>query len=242
MSKTPLTPVLMADERFRILAELVDERFGNIDLSALLVYLIDTVHESALPHLAEQFHVMGFEGWELARSAEERRALIHNAIELHRYKGTPWAIEQILVTLGMTGVVSEWFEYGGSPYRFRLDIDLSGRGVNADEYACLEALILKYKNKRSRLEALTMSATVRSPIPTFATAVSAGEIVTVYPCSVSELDQMNPLPRIGIGHWGVETVTVYPDSVSALDQMNPLPRIGIGHWGVETVSVYPCTA
>ena len=64
------------------------ERISRLDLSALLVYAIDNVSASALPHLSDQFHVMGLEGWDLVSTDEERRSLIKTAIAYHRLKGT----------------------------------------------------------------------------------------------------------------------------------------------------------
>ncbi|RAS18949.1 P2-related tail formation protein [Microvirgula sp. AG722] len=103
-----LPPPLAGDERFRALGRIA-ARISDIDLSPLLVYLVDAVNATALPHLAEQFHVMGDEGWNLAGSDAERRTLIKAAIELHRYKGTPWAIKTALAKIGYPD--SELIEY-----------------------------------------------------------------------------------------------------------------------------------
>ena len=67
-------------------------RFQDLDTDVLLVYLIDSVNESALVHLAEQFHIMGNEGWLQTRNEAEKRDLIKRAIEIHRYKGTKYAL------------------------------------------------------------------------------------------------------------------------------------------------------
>lgn len=88
MDKLLLPPPLASDERFSILANIAAERFAQIDLTALLVYLVDIVDASALPSLAEQFHVQGLEGWLFAANEQEKRELIKQAIELHKYKGT----------------------------------------------------------------------------------------------------------------------------------------------------------
>ena len=37
-------------------------RFQELDTKCLLIYLFDKVEESALIHLAEQFHITGYEG------------------------------------------------------------------------------------------------------------------------------------------------------------------------------------
>ncbi|EFO5840259.1 phage tail protein I [Salmonella enterica] len=94
-----LVPPLDRDERFRILAGLA-ARLQDIDLTPLLVYLVDLTEPTALPWLADQFAITGDNGWSLAESEDARRALIKNAIELHRYKGTPWSIRQVIRNLG----------------------------------------------------------------------------------------------------------------------------------------------
>lgn len=95
----PLTPPLAKDKRFQLLSGLA-ERMQNADLTPLLVYLVDLTEVSALPWLADQFAITGDNGWNLAESNDARRALIKNAIELHRYKGTPWSIRQVIRNLG----------------------------------------------------------------------------------------------------------------------------------------------
>lgn len=94
-----IQPVLANDTRFGPLSILATESL-QADMTPLLVYLIDIVTADALPFLAEQFHVLGDEGWALAESDDARRRLVKGAIELHRYKGTPWAIREIVRRLG----------------------------------------------------------------------------------------------------------------------------------------------
>src|SRR5574337_894688 len=150
-----LPPPLAGDERFQALGQLA-ARISDIDLSPLLVYLVDTVNPSALPNLAEQLHILG-EGWQFARDDDERRRLLKRAIELHRYKGTRWAIQQVLETLAFSGQISEWFQYGGQPYYFKINVELSTRGIDEATFDALVALITEYKNVRSHLELLTLS-------------------------------------------------------------------------------------
>ncbi|EEJ8782831.1 phage tail protein I [Salmonella enterica subsp. enterica] len=95
----PLAPPLAKDTRFRILAGLA-ARLQDIDLTPLLVYLVDLTEVTALPWLADQLAITGDNGWNLAESEDARRALIKNAIELHRYKGTPWSVRQVIRNLG----------------------------------------------------------------------------------------------------------------------------------------------
>lgn len=213
-----LPPPLAGDERFRALGKTA-ARISDIDLSPLLVYLVDTVNATALPHLAEQLHLLG-EGWQFARDDDERRRLLKRAVELHRYKGTRWAIQQVLETLALSGQISEWFEYGGQPYHFRINVDLATRGIDEATFDALVALITEYKNVRSHLELLSLSLVNRSQVPSIAATTLGGEIATVYPYQLTEINQ-NSLLRVGIAHWSVETITVYPGP-------NPQPGVTDG--------------
>ncbi|HBC9011659.1 TPA: phage tail protein I [Escherichia coli] len=93
-----LPPPLEGDISLRTLGRLAG-RLDNIDLSVLMVFLVDIVDSSALPWLGEQFLLSG-DGWELAESDDVRRMLIKAAIELHRYKGTPWSIREVIRRFG----------------------------------------------------------------------------------------------------------------------------------------------
>ncbi|MEN2734084.1 phage tail protein I [Escherichia coli] len=93
-----LPPPLEGDISLRTLGRLAG-RLDNIDLSVLMVFLVDIVDSSALPWLGEQFSLSG-DGWELAESDDVRRMLIKAAIELHRYKGTPWSIREVIRRFG----------------------------------------------------------------------------------------------------------------------------------------------
>lgn len=99
-----LPPSVNIDKRLVLLEQLFAERLAGLDLSVLLVNLIDRVEASALVWLGKQFSLFG-DGWELAKDTTARRELIKTAIEIHRYKGTPWAIKQALAVLGFGDAV-----------------------------------------------------------------------------------------------------------------------------------------
>ena len=50
------------DINLQIFDEICDERFKKLNIDAVLVTIVDNVPTSALPHLAEQYHIMGNEG------------------------------------------------------------------------------------------------------------------------------------------------------------------------------------
>lgn len=140
------------DINLKIFDEICEERFGNLNLDTVLVSIIDNVPSDALPHLAEQYHITGNEGWLQALSEAEKRNLIKSAIKMHRYKGTKYAIEEIFNTLNIVGNVKEWFNYGGKPYYFKVILQIFNRSINEETETKLRALIDEYKNERSWLE------------------------------------------------------------------------------------------
>lgn len=175
-----LLPDSIRDESTEAMLQIVLEDIAGIDLTPLLVYHIDTVPASALPHLAEQFDVLGYRGWRLATSDADKRSLIKSAIELHRYKGTRYAIEKVLEVLGLQGDVEEWFQYGAAQGFFRITIDLN-KEYSDETKAELIKLVSKYKNTRSHLDELLANMFVKTTTPYIGAAPIVTTKITVYP-------------------------------------------------------------
>jgi len=119
-------------------------------INVLIYSRIDEIEdEKLLDLLGWQFHI---EGYEKAQNIQEKRNLIKNAIELHRYKGTPYAIKKVLESLNLNAELQEWFDYSGDPYRFKVLV----KTVIQDEdiYKKVVELINEYKNTRSWLDAI----------------------------------------------------------------------------------------
>lgn len=210
-----------------------ETRLGEIDLTRLLVYMVDTIPADVLPLLAEQFDMLGYKGWRFVTynkitvppetvvgtfaqrvtddsgtieaqdclfdfvvslesyDAEEpdpdaleaqQRDLIKSAIELHRYKGTPWSIKEALRRVGFGGAEiiegvgryrnGTFFRNGTVTYsgegnwaNFRVIFDLgNAKGINAQQTADLLALIDEYKNARSKLVDLAWRKSIEDSV------------------------------------------------------------------------------
>ncbi|EDA2742977.1 phage tail protein I, partial [Salmonella enterica subsp. enterica serovar Typhimurium] len=146
--------------------------------------------------------VQGLEGWLFAANEQEKRELIKQAIELHKYKGTPWAVRRVLEILSLPGTISEWFEYGGKAYFFKVEIELINQGMDENLFNNLVDLIHEYKNVRSKLEALIVWIINQSAIPVIGSALYGGEITTVLPFQVLEVQQTKPI-YFGTGQWSL---------------------------------------
>ncbi len=153
-------------------------RFQKLDMRCILTNLFDEVDESALVHLAEQFHITGNEGWLSCQTEQERRELLKNSLKLHKFRGTKYALVRVLSILGLNGIVQEWFEYGGKPYHFKISIEMNNRAFDFETENSLLELINANKNVRSKLETLTVDL-ISTTIQRYTTACVTSEEITV---------------------------------------------------------------
>ena len=99
MAKLTYAEIIERDQRYKILADL-GLRLDLVDTPKLMPRLVDLVAPEHLGLLAESRSILNEDGYWLAESDQARRRLIKGAYELHRYKGTPWAMREIIRQLG----------------------------------------------------------------------------------------------------------------------------------------------
>lgn len=99
MAKLTYAQIIERDQRYRILADL-GLRLDFADTPKLMPRLVDWAVAEHLLLLAESRSILNEDGYWLAESDQAKRKLIKEAYELHRYKGTPYAIKKMLRTLG----------------------------------------------------------------------------------------------------------------------------------------------
>lgn len=96
---------LAGNENFHAIIQVIREELERIDPAKHLVYLFDTVDASLLDLLAEQFDMLGFNGWILADTDAQKRELLKSSFYLHSIKGTPGGIEEVVTRLGFEGII-----------------------------------------------------------------------------------------------------------------------------------------
>lgn len=173
MAEQQLPPALAGDERFALLTELLNESMAELDMNAMLVYLVDLVKPKLLPYLADQFSLLDEAAWLLAESADARRNLVKNAAELHRYKGTPWAIREVIrllgfgeITLqeGLSGqvrdgtILRDGSHVHGDPASWPCYRVFLKRFITNDQAALIRRLLLSVAPARCRLVSLDYTA------------------------------------------------------------------------------------
>jgi hypothetical protein len=158
------------------LHDVVKDRFDTLPIEAVLVYLIDFVAEDALYTLAEQFNVLGYKGYFLATTEAEKRAIIKRAIDLQRFKGTPWSIKEALRQFGYpdvtilentgsgpkydavythNGAILHSSDYHWANFDVVFDMADYPLGFTAAQQEQIYQIIMEYKNVRSNLRRLT---------------------------------------------------------------------------------------
>lgn len=174
MSDNILASGISQKPHLAVFDRIAEMRFAALEVEKVLIYVIDTVDADALYWLAEQFDVLGYRGWKLAKTEADRRALIKRAVLLHRYKGTIYGIREALKSVGFDGIIQEHIgsqydatfdhdgavTYGSSNWAtFRVIFDLGNdKGISVEQTADLVALVEEYKNVRSHLLGISWTA------------------------------------------------------------------------------------
>lgn len=107
--------------------------------------------------LAWEMHVDHWQGWEGSLSNEKKIELINKSIDWHQHKGTKYAVEQMVRTIFAEGYVSEWFQYGGRPFFFKIILKPQEQVINGEQLKILVESVYATKNVRSWIEAIELT-------------------------------------------------------------------------------------
>jgi P2-related tail formation protein len=157
MADRKLIASAVADSRLGCFDEIISNQFDNIDLSPMMIYLIDCVDKSALPWLAKQFDVDGFKGFDQCATVADQRELLKNAIQLHRNIGTIWGINKACSIIGFVpkSIKENIPIVPGGPNvwcAFSVELTPADLGkISKNSLTMLKSFIGYYKNARSIL-------------------------------------------------------------------------------------------
>lgn len=103
-----------------VLAEAITEMFRYVLEQTDVLDPSNPIPEMMLDIIAKEEHLDYYDD---KLSAEQKQALIRSSWSVHRKKGTAQAIEDVVSIILDKAKIVEWFEYGGDPYHFRIEID-----------------------------------------------------------------------------------------------------------------------
>lgn len=112
-----------------------------------------------------------------ALPVETKRELISGTLTFYTHMDTPAALEQLISTLFARGRVSEWYDYNGSVYHFKVQIDIAADTVDDARRAQVQAWVNQYKNQRSILDSIEYYETGAEAVAYTAAAFVGCELV-----------------------------------------------------------------
>lgn len=128
-----------------------DASINEFALQASKIILLPNIDnitdENIVDYLAIEEHT---DYYDTTLSLDKKKNIVKNSAKIHRKRGTKQAVEDLATEVFGFALVSEWFEYGGQPYNFKVDINYTA--LSSDNILKFIELIDSVKNARSILE------------------------------------------------------------------------------------------
>ncbi|WP_224718285.1 phage tail protein I [Pectobacterium versatile] len=163
----------------------------------------DSCPSNLLPYLAWAFSV---DRWDEKWPEIIKRQAIKDAYFIHRHKGTIGALRRVVEPFGYLIRIIEWFQNGGAPGTFRLDIGVQDSGITEETFYELERLIADAKPASRHLLGLNINLDMQGAAYVAATSYS-GDTLTVYPY-FPETITASGLDVVGAGVHLIDTMRV----------------------------------
>lgn len=193
------------------MAEALALRPAEIDL--LRIYAeIDRLEEPLLSILAYDFKI---DWWDPEYTVEQKRKVLRDNWMVHKRLGTRWAVKTSLGAIFPGADVLEWFQYGGTPYCFRIEIPLPEEGTTEERQRRAISRVWYYKNLRSHLESINIQAESTGFLRVGAYTIARLEM-EIWPELVSGVEVTG---ENGVGALSImrEELDIYPELAAAVE-------------------------
>lgn len=195
------------DKTVQDLCKVLDEEILPIAMGpkkALVYSRIDSLPIEAVDLLAWQFHV---DVYDIATDDAAKRRAVKDAIRNHRYKGTPWVLKQAIRRVLADGDITEWQEYSGKPYYFKVT---TAEGLtSAKHLQDLLRVVADSKNVRSWLDGIAQTVNGRGIIYTSGRRRLLQKL-TIYPSERTEWTNSSTI-YVGIVRHEIEETEIRGD-------------------------------
>lgn len=151
-----LPPNLKTPEK-RALAAAIKKMFDGVTrrLPSLLIYAEPGALDNQMCDLlAMTFNISAYDQ---TFDLDTKRKLVESTLQASSTKGTATAIREIITTIHGGARLEEWFDYGGEPFHFKVEIDAFKRGIDEDGYEKLLEIISAYNSAGTVLEAIIIN-------------------------------------------------------------------------------------
>ena len=120
---------------------------------------IDLLSEDELDDLAWELNILWYD---TGANIDIKRDVIKNSDLVYRRLGTKWAVESVIKSYFGDGYITEWFEYGGQPGRFR--VYTANPSVSEERYGEFLNLLEKVKRASAKFNGLYITLTGQMPL------------------------------------------------------------------------------
>ena len=146
-----LPEALKTDEKICAIAEALSKNLSfisNETQNTVIYSRIDELPETLLDVLAYDMHV---DWYDCSYPLTVKQDLLKNSVKTHKKIGTKRAVEELIRDVFGVGEVKEWFEYGDSPFYFKIKTDAA---LTTDVQNYFDEMIQQVKNARSHLRSI----------------------------------------------------------------------------------------
>jgi phage tail P2-like protein len=231
LQKDP-SAVALAEAMADLLARRPDE------IEQLRIYpVIDRLDARLLDILAYDFKV---DWWDADYSLEEKRRTLKDSWRVHKLLGTKAAVEMAISAIYPRTTVLEWWEYGGEPYHFRLDINITNDSIDSVKQRRVLERLEYYKSLRSHNDGVTYFVEAAPAIAKAVTTVAAMQETAHIPLTLPvPIIKPVAVARVGVvtGLW--ESAKTRLELPTPTIQRTVTARIGVatGLWEAFTTSL-----
>ena len=231
LQKDP-SAVALAEAMADLLARRPDE------IEQLRIYpVIDRLDARLLDILAYDFKV---DWWDADYSLEEKRRTLKDSWRVHKLLGTKAAVEMAISAIYPRTTVLEWWEYGGEPYHFRLDINITNDSIDSVKQRRVLERLEYYKSLRSHNDGVTYFVEAAPAIAKAVTTVAAMQETAHVPLTLPvPIIKPVAVARVGVvtGLW--ESAKTRLELPTPTIQRTVTARIGVatGLWEAFTTSL-----
>ena len=218
-----------------VTAEALAKRPAEIALLALYPR-IEELPEDLLDILARDFKV---DWWDINYDLAEKRRTLKDSWRVHKMLGTKAAVETAISAIYPHTRVLEWFEYGGEPYHFRLDINITNDSIDSDKQRRVLERLNYYKSLRSHNDGVTYFVEAQPAIAKAVSTVAALQESAHVPLTLPvPIIKPVAVARVGAvtGLW--ESATIQMELPTPTIQCKARARVGVatGLWEAFTAS------
>ena len=170
----------------------------------MIYYTLASLPDEVLDLMAAEYRTPAYS---TKYSTDVKRMLIADTMLYYMKLGTPMAVRRIVTSIFQSGTVQEWFEYGGEPHHFRINI--SNPNVGPEDLNEFVRQLRSVKRLSSWLDSISSQLDIKASEIGVGFWVHTGDYITLNPMIIEDVSrQISGNTYAGIGMATIDHVTV----------------------------------